>query len=243
VEIVKERKKMKKNEKKKEKLKSPEAVLRFSYDAWQKLQYIKQKSTTEVSGFGITDPDDPLYITDFKLIKQNSTSATTDMTKEGIAEFDDKYGYELGLLPVNMMRVWIHTHPSFSATPSNTDEETFNEVFGKCNWAVMFILGEDNKYTCTLQYNTIPAGKFNIPMKVDGFPENKEWDKELKENVQKPVFVVEKLNNNLIIHKRPQDKVLQLAHTPCVFYDQNLCDNCGYCAELEEDDFWDYRYE
>src|SRR5690606_33202362 len=37
-------------------------------------------------------------------------------------------------------RLWAHTHPGNSASPSGTDEDTFERVFGGCDWAVMFIL-------------------------------------------------------------------------------------------------------
>src|SRR5947209_14095353 len=44
-------------------------------------------------------------------------------------------------------RLFMHTHPGNSPQPSATDEETFARVFGRCDWAVMFILARDRKST------------------------------------------------------------------------------------------------
>ncbi|PHS04717.1 MAG: hypothetical protein COA78_16200 [Blastopirellula sp.] len=38
-----------------------------------------------------------------------------------------------------------HTHPDNSAQPSPTDEETFLRVFGKAEWALIFILAKENQ--------------------------------------------------------------------------------------------------
>jgi proteasome lid subunit RPN8/RPN11 len=166
----------------------PQAVLKFSLAAWEKLTYLRDKAKTEISGFGITDPEDCMYITDFYLPKQECTSATTEMDDEDIAEyFEDML--DAGYFPVNFMRIWIHTHPNMSTAPSGTDENTFSEKFGDCDWAIMFILGDDNKYSCALQYNREPKGRFQIKIEIDREFACEEWDKELEEKVSKKVYV------------------------------------------------------
>ena len=47
---------------------------------------------------------------------------------------------EQGHHPEQFARLWIHTHPGSSPHPSGPDEDTFERVFGKCHWAVMFIM-------------------------------------------------------------------------------------------------------
>ena len=115
---------------------SRQPVLRFSPTAWAKLTYFRDYGETEISGFGITDPDDLLYVRDFQTIKQEATVASISLDDEAVsAFFEDQV--DLGRKPEQFFRLWCHTHPGDSPDPSSTDEETFNRVFGKCDWAVM----------------------------------------------------------------------------------------------------------
>ena len=113
----------------------PKAVLKFSDYAWAKLCWMRDAATTEISGFGIASEEDPLYIEDFITVKQECTCVTTDMDDEAVADFFEDM-FADGIEPWRCGRVWIHTHPGMSPTPSSTDQETFQRVFGKCDWAV-----------------------------------------------------------------------------------------------------------
>ena len=51
--------------------------------------------------------------------------------------------------------------------PSLTDEATFERVFGRTDWAVMFILACGGKTYCRLQYNRGPRGALEPDIEVD----------------------------------------------------------------------------
>lgn len=141
--------------------------LRFSPTAWSKLLFLRDIGDTEVGGFGITLADDLLYVNDFILIKQECSSVTVEFDDDNVADFMMDM-VEAGLKPEQFMRIWIHTHPNMSASPSLTDEKTFARVFGKCDWAVMAILSTSGDQYCRLQVNGGPfPGAFEIPMEVD----------------------------------------------------------------------------
>ena len=55
---------------------SDNPMLRFSPTAWAKLLFFRDRGETEISGFGVTEPDDLLYVTDFITIKQEATIAS-----------------------------------------------------------------------------------------------------------------------------------------------------------------------
>ena len=75
-------------------------ALRFSPTAWAKLLYFRDKSDNEVGGFGITDPDDLLFVKEFVTIKQEATVVSVkfdDMAVAGSLEKaeDTKYKWKL----------------------------------------------------------------------------------------------------------------------------------------------------
>ncbi|MBR9801292.1 hypothetical protein GYB59_06155, partial [bacterium] len=63
--------------------------------------------------------------------------------------------------------VWIHTHPGDSPYPSPVDEETFRRVFGKADWALMFILARGGESYARLRFNSGPGGNVELPVEVD----------------------------------------------------------------------------
>ena len=64
-------------------------------------------------------------------------------------------------------RIWVHTHPGESATPSSIDEDTFARVFERSNWALMFILAQEGACYARLQFNVGPAGCVELPVEID----------------------------------------------------------------------------
>ncbi|MHC4158410.1 MAG: hypothetical protein ACYSSO_04945, partial [Planctomycetota bacterium] len=114
-------------------------VLRFSPTAWAKLLYFRDRTDNEVGGFGITEADDLLYVTDFVTVKQEVTAVSVKFDDDSVADFFDSQ-VDLGRKPEQFARHWLHTHPGSFAEPSAIDEETFKRVFWACQWAVMFIL-------------------------------------------------------------------------------------------------------
>ena len=61
---------------------------------------------------------------------------TVQFDDVAVSDFFDEM-VDRGLPPERFGRVWIHTHPGDSASPSCVDEETFVRSFGRSDWAIM----------------------------------------------------------------------------------------------------------
>ena len=116
-------------------------ALRFSPTAWAKLVYFRDKSDNEVGGFGISDPDDLLFVREFIAVKQEVAPVSVKFDDEAVADLFDTQ-VDLGRKPEQFARIWLHSHPGDSPEPSVIDEETFKRVFGNCQWAVLFVVAQ-----------------------------------------------------------------------------------------------------
>lgn len=116
--------------------------LTFAPTAWAKIQYfLRNGNDVEISGFGISRKDDLLVVEDFALLKQESQTAFVTLDDEAIANHVEDC-LDKGISPDRCARIWIHTHPGMSTTPSSHDWKIFRDVFGRSEWAVMCILTE-----------------------------------------------------------------------------------------------------
>ncbi len=163
-------------------------ALRFTPDAWAKLLWLRDRGTTEIGGFGITDPDDPLRVIEFVTVRQVCTAASVQFQDEAVAEFFEDQ-LEAGRRPEQCGRCWIHTHPGHSASPSGLDEQTFARVFGVCDWAVMAIVAKGGESYARLRCNVGPGAAQELPTRVDFTPpfhaSNEEvWEAEYQAHVQ-----------------------------------------------------------
>jgi proteasome lid subunit RPN8/RPN11 len=163
-------------------------ALRFSPTAWAKLLFFRDRGETEIGGFGITSANDLLRIEEFQTVKQGVTMASVAFEDEAVADLFDQQ-VNLGRRPEQFARLWVHSHPGDSPEPSGTDEETFERVFGRCQWAVMFIIGRTGKTYACLRFNVGPGGRVLIPVEVDysgsfGGSDRATWEAEYKENIQ-----------------------------------------------------------
>jgi proteasome lid subunit RPN8/RPN11 len=167
-------------------------VLRFSPTAWAKLLYFRDRQETEIGGFAVTPADDLLYVHEFVTVKQDVSIATISFHDEAVADFFESQ-VDKGRKPEQFARTWLHTHPGESPEPSSVDEETFRRVFGRCDWAVMFVLGKKGKTHARLRFNVGPGGEAIIPVEVDyslpfeGVDRNA-WEAEYKANVHEDPF-------------------------------------------------------
>ncbi|MFC1675531.1 hypothetical protein ACFL3G_00535 [Planctomycetota bacterium] len=153
-----------KNRKKNQQNQRP--VLRFSPTAWAKLLFMRDVTDNEVGGFGITEAEDLLFVTDFVLVKQKVTCVTISFEDESVADFFENQ-VEAGRQPEQFARLWLHTHPGDSPEPSGTDESTFARVFGSCDWAIMFIVAQNGNTFARLRFNAGPGGEVKVPVCVD----------------------------------------------------------------------------
>ena len=177
--------------------------LTFAPLAWLKLQFFCHAGSTEIGGFGITAQHDLLYVENFVTVRQRTSPMTVVMEDQAVADLMDQC-VDRGLTPERCLRIWCHTHPGSSARPSSTDEETFDRVFGACDWAVMFILSRTSETYARLSLHVGPGAALQLAVKVDwsewpeillnpefSFPDLlNAWQQEFSTNIQPiPVFL------------------------------------------------------
>jgi len=165
----------------------PLPVIRFAPTAWAKLLFFRDRDQVEVGGFGITRADDLLFVEEFVTVQQDVTGASIQFHDDAVADFFDAQ-VDVGQKPEQFGRVWCHTHPGESPTPSMTDEETFARVFGGCQWAIMFVLGRTGKTHARLRFNVGPGGEGVVPVEVDysrpfGASDHEAWEAEYRVNI------------------------------------------------------------
>lgn len=154
----------------------------LSSNAYEKLLWFRNQKDTEVGAMGISLPDDPLHICDFSFLPQECTSVSTDFDPEAQDAWMDEMMIDKKLSPEQFTRVWAHTHPSQSASPSGTDWDTFQEIMGNMPWGVMLILGTSNEFSCVFR---VKEQMLNMPVLTTPHEVNSDWVTEL-ENIKKP---------------------------------------------------------
>ncbi len=169
-------------------------TLRFTPYAWSKLLYLRDRGETEVGGFGLSTPDDLFCIEDIRLIRQHTTVASVEFDDDAVTDFYDEQ-VDQGRQLEQFSRVWLHTHPGESAEPSNTDEQTFERVFGHVAWSVMMILARGGESYARLRFGSGPTAELEVPIDIAWefpFPESDHaaWDDEYDRCVQ-PVHQTE----------------------------------------------------
>lgn len=133
--------------------------LEFTPYAWAKLQWLVIHCPGEVGGFGVTaDPTQPLLVTDIAVPKQRVSTASVELDDDEVARWFD--GITQTLEPWQVMRVWIHTHPTGLDRPSGHDEQVMAEVFGRSDYYIALIITKDQKLYCQLRSN---VGRFSLP--------------------------------------------------------------------------------
>jgi len=162
-------------------------TLRFSPTAWAKLLFLRDLGPTEVGGFGISAPDDLLFVHDVQLVRQRCTEVFVSFDDVAVADFFEGQ-IDLGRKPEEFGRLWIHTHPGCCPQPSPTDIETFDRVFGTCDWAVMFIIARSGNTFAELHWR---AGSASLPMNVEvdfthpfAESDHTSWNEEYRANMQ-----------------------------------------------------------
>lgn len=140
-------------------------TLWFSPTAWIKLNWLAHAGDTEIGGFALVPDPEELLITDFQLIKQSCTAVTVAFEDEAVADYFE-HMVDAGHQPDQFARLWIHSHPSDCPNPSSTDEATFRRVFGRCDWAIMFIVARGGQTYARLRFSAGPGGQMIIPVGI-----------------------------------------------------------------------------
>jgi len=160
--------------------------------------FLRDYGDTEVGGFGIAAADDLLLVEDVQLVQQVCSWAGVVFCDESVADFFDDQ-VDSGRQPEQFARIWVHTHPGDCPLPSATDEATFARVFGRSDWAVMFILACSGESYARLRFNVGPGGALEIPVQVDyscpfAGANAQAWEQEHLLNVQ-PESAIELLDS------------------------------------------------
>lgn len=148
--------------------------------------FLRDLGPTEVGGFGISAPDDLLFVHDVQLVKQHCSATFVAFDDVAVAEYFENQ-VDLGRKPEEFGRIWIHTHPGYCPQPSPTDIETFDRVFGTSDWAVMFIIARSGSTYAELHWR---AGSASLPMTVEvdftqpfAASDHTSWNEEYRANV------------------------------------------------------------
>ena len=144
----------------------PETVLRFSPLAWLKLRLFLHAGETEVGFFGISDKEDLLNVQEIVAPKQHTTAISVHFDDVSVADYFEDCA-DKAIAPARCGRIWIHTHPGSSPSPSTVDEETFARVFGNCDWAIMAIVARGGDTYVRMSFSAGPSGTVRIPIEVD----------------------------------------------------------------------------
>lgn len=140
--------------------------LSFKASAYAKLIWFRDYKDIEICGFGMSTKENPLLVYDFILAPQIGSGTRTDFDTDKLADFEIDMA-EKGYDPVEWERIWVHTHPSMSASPSGPDEENLEEVYGKANWAVMAIVSKSDDYYARLVHNEGPRSSVKLAFGVN----------------------------------------------------------------------------
>ena len=170
---------------------NPVNTLRFSPNAWSKLQWFRDRGSTEIGGFGISMKEEPLYVLDFLTVGQQCTAAHVEFDDDAVAKLLDDMDRK-GYTPDEVLRVWLHTHPGSSASPSGQDMTTFHDVFGNSDWAIMVILAKGGECKARLRYTNGPGAELELTPQVDLHPpfegvsgeDYVKWEEEYLANVR-----------------------------------------------------------
>lgn len=152
-----------------------------------KLLFLRDVGPTEVGGFGISNANDLLLVEDIQLVEQVCSVVSVDFDDDSVADFFDKQ-VDVGRQPEQFARIWIHTHPGASPSPSCTDEETFDRCFGGVDWAIMHILAEEGNSYTRARFNVGPGTEKRLRCRTAfdcEFPatDQEEWFQEYCDNV------------------------------------------------------------
>jgi len=131
-----------------------------------KLSTWRDMGKTEVTGFFISEKNNPLEIIDARMITASVSPVTIDIDANDLIEFYKDMS-EKGIFP-DQLRIWWHTHPGGSS-PSGTDMKTFASLNEDRSLGVMYILGKNDE-TCIIELRDRETGlsiQKNLPIETD----------------------------------------------------------------------------
>jgi hypothetical protein len=117
--------------------------------AWMKIGCALRHVDTEIAWWGITHPDNPMYVQDIIIPHQCASSADVEFDQEQMAQHLFEL-MDLDIPPRLGAHIHGHSHPGNSAEPSGTDDDMFYKEMAhdKYEWIVSLIVAQDLSHTC-----------------------------------------------------------------------------------------------
>ena len=140
------------------------AAYKFSPTAYAKVVWLLRNVKDETAAMGIVDPNNKWRIIDIEIVEQESSACEVELLNlPDFALEMEQRGYDME----QCMRVWIHTHPGASCTPSNTDETTFDNLLSAYPYFGMIIFGRELDAYAKVGYRVGPPCNVEVKVKVD----------------------------------------------------------------------------
>ena len=212
-------------------------LLQFAPYAWAKFLHWQNQSKNECFAFGIAqDIKEPLRLTDLRLIPQIVSSHSVEIDGPDIAEYYDTM-LDQGLIHKQFARIFLHTHPGRSNSPSVTDQATFDSAFGECDWAIMFILANNGTAHCEISFNVGPHAAVELDWGIDWQPpfegatnvDYLSWTKDYQDNVIEEVVVIPTKKKSTIVQTGPMVDNTLKACAVCGRLVAGLIDTDDWC--------------
>lgn len=173
-------------------VKAPEEMkIKYASHAWDKIRTWVEMTKEEISGMGCVrrEKDGSFYVYEVYLLKQDNTSAFTDIDDEALMalmwelqeldETDNGTRYD-------DLKYWWHSHNNMSTFWSGQDEKCIQEKLQHANWWLSTCHNIRNDVTTRLDIADPPTRFDNLKVEIDRVvsPEIKEFcRKEYEEKV------------------------------------------------------------
>ena len=140
--------------------------LMWSPLAWLKINRLMRQNNTEVGALAVTQRNNPLYILDLLIPTQQVSGARVEFDDDSIGDINLQMA-QRGYTVEQYMRIWIHTHPGTSTTPSSVDEDTFRNRWAQMPYAMMVIVGYRGTCYCRLSVRAPFPYVRELPSEID----------------------------------------------------------------------------
>ena len=133
--------------------------LRFSPYAWAKLIYLRDRGSTEVGGFGITEPDDPKFVQDVetfaRVFGNCDWSVMFILARNGATYAELKHSDRS---KAEKLSVGIDFKPQFAASNHSAWEEEYRQSVHEALLSPLWGLSEwfEDEIACSEQWPVFP---------------------------------------------------------------------------------------
>jgi hypothetical protein len=163
----------------------------YKKECWQKIMCWVNESNFEVSGFGTVEiKKDHLLVTEVFLLKQENTSAETELDAEAICKLE----YECHQAGVKApLKLWWHSHVDMAVFWSGTDMKAIKQI-GSQGWMVATVFNKKEETRSAIYLSDpFPIFEDDIDTSVEeDLPSQammKKWKDEYKEKVSNYTWV------------------------------------------------------